>query len=89
MTGRPERRVFLFICVEIKYSGGLLREPVVGFRGFFVFASLFGRFMISGESTTCVYNYRTERLTCTCNIFYTETASGLIINDYGTEVVIE
>ena len=45
-------------------------------------------FSICGDSTHYIYNYRTEKLTYSYTIFYVEDESGIIINDYGTEAVI-
>lgn len=44
---------------------------------------------IDAESTLYSYNFRTGQLTYTYNIFYREKESGIVINDYGTEMVIE
>ena len=43
---------------------------------------------ITDETTDYVYNYKTEKLKYTFNLFLTEAESGIINNDYGTEVVI-
>ena len=46
-------------------------------------------FEIYGESTLYTYNFRTNRLIYTYNIFYRHIGTGIIDNSYGTEVVIE
>ncbi|MBR2889535.1 MAG: hypothetical protein IKC09_04585 [Oscillospiraceae bacterium] len=46
-------------------------------------------FEIYGESTLYVYNYRTDQLTYSYNIFYRHIETGIIDNSYGTEMVIE
>lgn len=45
-------------------------------------------FEICGESTLCSYNFRTEQLRYTYNIFYRHIETGIIDNSYGTETVI-
>lgn len=45
-------------------------------------------FEIHGESTLYTYNYRTDSLKYTYNIFYRHIDTGIIDNSYGTEVVI-
>ena len=46
-------------------------------------------FEIYGESTLYTYNFRTDALKYTYNIFYRHIDTGIIDNSYGTEVVIE
>lgn len=46
-------------------------------------------FEIYGESTLYTYNFRTEQLRYTYNIFYRHIDTGIIDNSYGTETVIE
>ena len=46
-------------------------------------------FEIDAESTLYSYNFRTNALMYTYNIFYRHIATGIIDNSYGTEVVIE
>ena len=46
-------------------------------------------FEIDGESTIFSYNFRTNSLKYTYNIFYRHIATGVIDNSYGTEKVIE
>ena len=46
-------------------------------------------FEIYGESTLYTYNFRTDSLKYTYNIFYRHIDTGIIDNTYGTEVVIE
>lgn len=46
-------------------------------------------FEIDGESTLFSYNFRTNLLKYTYNIFYRHIATGVIDNSYGTEMVIE
>lgn len=45
-------------------------------------------FEIYGESTLYSYNFRTDQLSYSYNIFYIHTESGIIDNTYGTEMVI-
>lgn len=45
-------------------------------------------FEICGESTLYIYNYRTDQLTYSYNIFYRHIESGIIDNSYGTEMEI-
>lgn len=44
---------------------------------------------IDGDITTYKYNYRTNRLIYTYNIFYRQKDIGIINNDYGTQVEIK
>lgn len=46
-------------------------------------------FEIYTESTLYSYNFRTEQLRYTYNIFYRHIETGIIDNSYGTEMVIE
>ena len=46
-------------------------------------------FEISGESTLYSYNFHTNSLKYTYNIFYRHIETGIIDNSYGTEMVIE
>lgn len=46
-------------------------------------------FEINGESTLYSYNFRTNSLKYTYNIFYRHIETGIIDNSYGTEMVIE
>ena len=46
-------------------------------------------FEIAGESTQFSYNFRTNLLKYTYNIFYRHIETGVIDNSYGTEMVIE
>ena len=46
-------------------------------------------FEIDGESTLYSYNFRTNSLKYTYNIFYRHIKTGIIDNSYGTEMVIE
>ena len=46
-------------------------------------------FEIDGESTLYSYNFRTDSLKYTYNIFYRHIETGIIDNSYGTEVVIK
>ena len=46
-------------------------------------------FEINGESTLYSYNFRTDLLKYTYNIFYRHIETGIIDNSYGTEMVIE
>ena len=46
-------------------------------------------FEIDAESTLYSYNFRTDTLMYTYNIFYRHIETGIIDNSYGTEVVIE
>jgi len=46
-------------------------------------------FEIYAESTLYSYNFRTEQLRYTYNIFYRHIETGIIDNSYGTEFVIE
>ena len=46
-------------------------------------------FEIAGESTLYTYNFRTDTLMYTYNIFYLHIETGITDNSYGTEVVIE
>ena len=46
-------------------------------------------FEIDGESTIYSYNFRTDSLKYTYNIFYRHIETGIIDNSYGTEMVIE
>lgn len=46
-------------------------------------------FEINGESTLYSYNFRTNSLKYTYNIFYRHIKTGIIDNSYGTEMVIE
>ena len=45
-------------------------------------------FEIYGEATNYIYNFRTEQLIYSYNIFYRHIETGIIDNSYGTEVVI-
>lgn len=45
-------------------------------------------FEIYGEATNYIYNFRTEQLIYSYNIFYRHIETGIINNSYGTEVVI-
>ena len=46
-------------------------------------------FEIYEESTLYIYNFRTDSMKYTYNIFYRHIDTGIIDNSYGTEVVIE
>lgn len=46
-------------------------------------------FEIYGEATNYIYNFRTEQLIYSYNIFYRHIETGIIDNSYGTELVIE
>ena len=46
-------------------------------------------FEINAESTLYTYNFRTDQLRYTYNIFYRHIETGIIDNSYGTELVIE
>ena len=46
-------------------------------------------FEIDGESTLYSYNFRTDSLKYTYNIFYRHIETGIIDNSYGTEMVIK
>ena len=46
-------------------------------------------FELDAESTLYSYNFRTDTLMYTYNIFYRHIETGIIDNSYGTEVVIE
>lgn len=46
-------------------------------------------FEIDLETTNFIYNYRTEELIYSYNIFYRHIESGIIVNDYGTEMLVE
>lgn len=46
-------------------------------------------FEIYAESTLYTYNFRTDQLRYTYNIFYRHIETGIIDNSYGTELVIE
>ena len=46
-------------------------------------------FEIGGESILYSYNFRTDSLKYTYNIFYRHIKTGIIDNSYGTEMVIE
>lgn len=46
-------------------------------------------FEFYGDSTLYTYNFRTEQLRYTYNIFYRHIETDIIDNSYGTEVVIE
>ena len=44
---------------------------------------------INGESTLYSYNFHTDSLKYTYNIFYRHVETGIIDNSYGTEMLIE
>lgn len=46
-------------------------------------------FEINAESTLYTYNFHTDQLRYTYNIFYRHIETGIIDNSYGTELVIE
>ena len=46
-------------------------------------------FEIAGESTLYSYNFRTDSLKYTYNIFFQHIETGIIDNSYGTEMVIK